>query len=703
LLVSVVAFVAVVWQWQVARRALEIAQTALAETELARQDERQQRIARDEALRQAKVSLYFNRIALAEREWSASQVGGVLSLLEVAPPELRDWEWHYLRRLCYGGLLYLPSKDCTAVSPDDRLIAAGTGKNIKVFDATTGKELLTLGGQHGHSARVNRIAVRSDGEHLASVSDDGTVRVWNSKTGELLDTLDRAKTESETRPALRAVAFDSTGKLLAAGGDDETVTIWDIAHRKSVFELTGHTGNVAAVAYSLDGKVLASASRDRTVRLWDAGKGKLLQTLTGHTAPISAVAFGPASNLVASAGEDHTVRLWDVATGRELRRLEHASPVNDIGFARNGNLASVSGDYLRPGEMRVWDSSTGQLIRTYRWPTQEVTGVAFSANGKRLISADSQSVIVWDATNDLESRSLRGHKEGVMAAAFSPTGSFLASAGEDWMLKIWDLRTEELAHDCAGHTATINALVYSPDGRQLATASDDRTVKIWDTATGMVRHTLTGHTAPVLSLAVSPDGRTLASAASSPDLGGEAKLWDLQTGKEIKTLPVPWVRTLAFSSDGKRLAGGVDRPFRVVVWDGATGGAVQEWGDFVQPVSALAFSGDGRWLAASGGSKREGIIKLWNPATREEVEPIRTRTGRIGSIAFSPDSKRLIAASWDNTLMLFDPITRQDVLTLRGHTDGVTAVAFSADGCLIASASSDKTVRLWNGTPLSGK
>jgi WD40 repeat protein len=114
----------------------------------------------------------------------------------------------------------------------------------------------------------------------------------------------------------------------------------------------------------------------------------------------------------------------------------------------------------------------------------------------------------------------------------------------------------------------------------------------------------------------------------------------------------------------------------------------------------VVFSPDGRWLAASGGSKKEGVIRLWDAQTGTEHAPIRTRTGRVGSIAFSPDSQRLVAASWDHTLKLFDPQTGQDVLTLRGHTDGVTGVVFSADGWRIASTSRDKTVRLWNATPV---
>jgi WD40 repeat protein len=701
LLVSLVAFALVTWQWRVARQALATAESALEQTERARQDEQQQRLAKDTALREAKASLYFNRIALAEREWSASDVPGVLALLQGAPPELRHWEWHYLYRLCHGGQLTLPGRDCVAISPDDRLIASATGKQVKVWELATGREPFALASSKGHSARVNQVTFSKDGKQLASVSDDGTARIWNAATGEVFAVLEPPTAPGESRAALRAVAFDPSGKQLAIGGDAETVLLWDIAGGKIACTLAGHTDTVTSVAFSPDGRWLASASKDRTVRLWDPAAGRAVHTLSGHTAAVRAAAFSSDSRLVASASEDHTVKLWDPAAGTELRRLiAQPAPVNALCFHRDGLLATVSGDYLKAGELRTWDAATGQPLRTFRWPAQEITGVAFSADGKRLVTADQRAVIVWDATNDLESRALRGHREGVMAAAFSPQDAHLASVGEDWTLKIWDVGKEAVIHDCVGHTATINAVAYTPDGTRVVTASDDRTIKVWDSATGMPLRTLEGHTAAVLSVAISPDGRTLASAACTPDRPGEVKLWDVPTGRETRTLPARWIRTLAFSGDGKRLAGGVERPFQVVVWEAATGRELRTHSGFFQPVSAVAFSPDGRWLAAAGGSKQEGIIKLWNVASGEEREPIRTRTGRIGSIAFSPDGRRLVASSWDHTLMLFEPQTRQDVLTLRGHTDGVTAVAFSRDGDRIASVSRDRTVRLWNATPL---
>jgi WD40 repeat protein len=692
--VTVVGFSTVTYEWLVARR-------ALAETERARQEEKTQRIAKEEALDHAKASLYFNRIALAEREWSANDVLGVTKLLDNAPPDLRRWEWHYLRRLCQGGQMTLPGKDCVAISPDGKRLASAREKYVKVWDLATGKELLTLAERDGHRGRVNHVAFSADSERLASASDDGTVKLWNATTGELLQTLQPAREQDEAALPLRAVVFQPDGKRIAAAGDDDAIRLWDAATGKEVRVLAGHTAGVTALAFRSNGRVLASSSKDQTIKLWDVAKGEELRTLRNHQGAVNGVAFGPEDRLLASASEDQSVRLWDPETGQEVRTLRgHTSAVNAVAFSSASQVASASGDFLKPGEIRLWDAASGRELHVFRWPTQEITGLAFSSNGKRLGSADQRSVVVWDATNDLEARALRGHKDGVMAAAFSPTGPYLASVGEDWALKIWEVQKEEVVHECGGHTATINAVAYTPDGKRVVTASDDRMIKIWDSATGMLQKTLEGHSSGVVALAIQPNGKVLASSAWRPDQAGEVKLWELETGKEIKTFKAAAMRTLAFSPDGKRLAGGGELPFRVVTWDTETFEEKFHREDFLQPVSEVAFSPDGRWLAASGGSKQEGVIRLWDAKTLVEHSPIRTRTGRVGSIAFSPDSQRLVAASWDHTLKLFDPQTGQDVLTLRGHTDGVTGVAFSTDGWRIASTSRDKTVRLWNATPV---
>src|SRR5262249_10885594 len=161
---------------------------------------------------------------------------------------------------------------------------------VKVWDAATGEEVLTL---KGHTAGVASVAFSPDGRRLASASGDRTVRVWDTATGQALLTL-RGHTGG-----VRGVAFSPDGTRLASVGGPALkeakpvlAMVWDLATAKAT-ELKGHAETVHGVAFSPDGKRLASGSSDRTVKVWDAATGEELITLRGHTGPVASVAFSP--------------------------------------------------------------------------------------------------------------------------------------------------------------------------------------------------------------------------------------------------------------------------------------------------------------------------------------------------------------------------------------------------------------------------
>jgi WD40 repeat protein/tRNA A-37 threonylcarbamoyl transferase component Bud32 len=646
------------------------------------------------AVAEAEMYQYFHHIARAHAGWRDGNMGGVEKLLDACPTERRNWEWHYLKRLCHTELLTLEGHTdqvwSVAFSPDGQRLASGSREgSVKVWDATTGQVLHTL---PGHTDVVHAVAFSPGGRQLASGGWDGVVKVWDATTGAVLQTL---KGHTAT---VHGVAFSPDGERLASGGRGGEVKVWDVRTGQENLALIGHTGTVYRVVFSPDGTRLASASMDRTVRVWDARIGtEALLTLKGHIDQVVGVAFSPDGTRLASASVDWTVKVWDATAGRETFTLKgHKSGILSVVFSPDGTrLASASMDRT----VKVWDATTaGEARLTLKGHTNQVRSVSFSPDGTRLASASwDRTVKVWDATTDPEALSLTGHTNRVVSVAFSPDGKRLASGSGDRTVKVWDATSGQVLHTLTGHTGVVHCVTFSSDGKRLASGDGRRlasggcegVAKVWDATSGQLLRTLPGHTDQIIGVAFSPDGARLALAI----LDGTVKVCDATTGEEIHILKghTHCARSVAFSPDGERLAAGGDRT--VKVWDATTGEVLHTLQGHTDDVLGVAFSPDGKRLASSS---VDLTVKVWDATTGLEIHTLQGHTDRVFGVTFRPDGTRLASASWDGTVKLWDPATGLEALTLQGHTNAVSSVAFSPDGTRLASASWDQTIKIWD-------
>jgi WD40 repeat protein len=660
-----------------------------------------------EAYREARYYQYFHHIALAYAGWRDGNMGPAEGLLDDCPTDQRAWEWYYLKRLCHGDLLTLRGHTdrvmSVAFSPDGtRLASASADGSIKVWDAMTGHLCLTL---TRHTRTVWSVAFSPDGRRLASGSYDKTIKVWDATTGELLHTL-RGHTSD-----VRCVAFSPDGRRLASASNDKFIKLWDANTGHCLDTLQGHTQMVLGVAFSPDGTRLASASQESKVRVWDLSTRQTALTLRGHARGIWCVAFSPDGRRLASASFDRTVKVWDMTSvAREvtvpLLTLPghtsdvlpgHTSDVRCVAFSPDGTrLASASFDRT----LKIWESTTGQELRTIKGHASGVWGVAFSPDGTRLASASwDKTVKIWDVMRSQETLTLKG---GPCSVAFSRDGRRLASGSNDKTVKIWDVTTGQVLCALEGHKDSVLGVTYSPDGRRLASISDDGTVKVWDADKGQFLYTLPGNTDQFRSVAFSCDGKL---ASSSTD--GTVKLWDVATGKELRTLAGGRSALgrskgggLAFSPNGTRLASITpDQTVQTVnVWDATTGDLLQILQGHTDQVWCVAFSPDGRKLA-TGSS--DGSVRLWDATTGQEAGTLLGHASHVFGVAFSPDGTRLASASGDQSVRVWDATTGQEILSFQGDNREThfNSVAFSPDGTRLASASGMGVVKVWDARP----
>jgi WD40 repeat protein len=533
----------------------------------------------------------------------------------------------------------------------------------------------------GHDDRVHAVEWSPAGRRLATASSDRTVRIWDASSGSELLVLCGHDDE------IYGMAWSPDGQRLATGSDDRTVRIWDANSGAIVTVLYGHEAEVRGVAWSPDGW-LATGSRDRTVRIWDANSGAVVTVLSGHEAEVRGVAWSPDGRL-ATGSHDRTARIWDGAHGDELVVLRgHEGAVQAVVCSPDGRrLATASNDRT----VRIWDANSGAIITMLYGHDDEVRRVAWSPDGRRLATASSdRTARIWDADGGGELVTLHGHNGWVRGVAWSPDSQLLATASSDRTARIWDTRGNSELAVLYGHNGWVQAVVWSPDGQRLATASHDGTARVWNADNGSELVVLRGHNDEVQAVAWSLDGRRLVTASTDRT----ARIWDAEIGSELAVLRghVDVVQAVVWSPDGQRLAtASRDRTARI--WDTDTGRELTVLNGHNDEVWGVAWSPDGQRLATGSDDR---TARIWDTDTGGELTVLRGHDEWVGCVAWSPDGRKLATASNDHTARIWNADNGNELAVLRGHDDAVRAVQWSADGRQMATGSEDRTVRIWD-------
>jgi WD40 repeat protein/tRNA A-37 threonylcarbamoyl transferase component Bud32 len=674
----------------------------------------------DRARDQLEGAVYAGNTALADHAYQDTEVEVARDLLahclpEPGRPDRRNWEWWYLNRLCRSDLLPdLGHSDhpdhwvyALAIHPDGHTLVSAVG--------------LPYGSWAGRPLNASEVT-------------PGEIRVWDVQTGKRLATL---KGHSGS---LRAAVFSPDGRWLVTGSDDGRVKLWDGHTFADRGDLPAEDGRASALTFTSDGRYLIVRTL-AAVAVWDVvarSRRAIYSSAQPNVHPVLAIDPDGRVVIAEKVGADRSalVRL-DVESGREVDRQIQTEPVYALAFSRDGRFRAIARGDKR---VQLWDATGAHLLRSLAGHTNEITVLAFCADGRLASAGDDRTIRIFDPESGREVCQYRGHTIGVQSLAVSADGRWLASGDKSGSIKVWNLQRDPRGVSfpgVVGRGEYLDDLAFSADGQSILVVADQagetdvHNLARWDAATGRLqgRHTLNARD-PKESwhriYAISGDGRRLAGA----DWSGlrTAAIFDVADGRKLATVRSQDVQitSVALDRTAARISfGGWKKTptsdaatshsvsAELVVADATTGEEVYRPilppGTIITPV---AISPDGRRVASA---IREAIV-VGDNLTRAPTASVMIWTvpdlpgakapnpitlegpfdGSIVCLSFNVEGDRLAAAGVDNTVRVWDANTGRPAFAAIRDSRPATGLAFSPDGRRLAATSMDGLVRLWD-------
>lgn len=705
LLVSVVGFAAVTWQWHLATEMQERLALAQARTESALKTAEAQKVEVETSLKKQKTLGLIGGVARVQRSLADNDIGRALQEIEAIPSDMRNFEYAFLQSLAQRRMRIL----------------------------------------HQHGKRVTQIAASRTSQCVVSGSADGQVAAVFVESGE--------KVVIDVGKPVRALAITPNGRKLAVAADQ--LYLYDLPSGRPHQALSeADDSSIVSLAFSADGQQLAAgcATGESNLKIWNLATGKVERAFTPHAGEVRSVAFHPLKGTLASGGSDWTVALWDISVDppTAVMQHKHGGPVVGVTCTSGGRgLYAVSGGAFP--SLRSLDIPNNRLRKSLIVSSWPLTGVASIADFRVIVADTGGTLRVLNTQNFYEEYVFRGHTGAINSVAGDSSAQWLASGGEDGTVRLWSMKSELEARRLADEQGAVTSLAFQSHGEWLAVGGDE-TVQVLSVENGDRHFTIPSRDAS--HVAFSRSGQHLAVAGRSSE-GGDypaegIAIYDLATRRPgppsdppplIRQCPVTegTIAAMAYCPTTGRIAAAVRRSAErglLKIVDGYTAEPVlqveldmhwpvavafdsvgakvaiadKEGGVHVlrtrdwQPLTSLgeeraivsindiAFHPYSRSLAVAG---EDGSLRLWDTTTGSKLREFEPHKSAIKQIAFSPDGSRLVAGTSDGSLRWWDTATGLSIMSLAGDSQGVAAVAFSSDGRRVASGSHSGSVKLW--------
>lgn len=582
-----------------------------------------------------------------------------------------------------------------AVSHNNRYFIADTYDQAMIlWNLHTGKQLR----RWSTNKRYRFISFSSDDKYLVGLTDNEVaswiVTVWNVESGEAV------YTHTYTTP-VHNVLFSPDPKSIYVSHTNGVISLLNWTTNQDIEQFHDNDRNsIMAISLSPDCKKLITGSYNGVVKIYDVQTGALNET---YSAPsgfyISHVVITPDNKSVIASGITHpgpgvALFTWDRGSKKNI------NPYYVSGKDVYSDMLSSDGKiYVTGGNdktLHVWDTSTGQEIRKITGHNGAIATISFCEDNKWMIVTDGLlECSIWNVESGREAVHVSNDCCGIRSAIISNDGRHLvfgAVSSNCNRAFVWDTQTGKKSKQSNSYPFSISPVHISADDKLLVFTDNDHSAVVWDWENEKEIHTYQYTSQHIRNADISPDEKYVAILSDDNML----KIYERNADVDEPVKRFPGNTLAAYSSDGKKLLIrelGENNEEELHLINVARENVLKRFAPKSNGISSFAFSPDTRYIASGGG---DGIIRLWDIISAQEIRQFTGHTQRIEYVAFSRDGRYLVSSSADATARIWEVFTGKQISVLAGHLQTVTSAVFSLDGKYVLTGSLDKTARLWD-------